>query len=69
MILLKQNANLFLLVDDKGHILAAGNKLPFDESYHNPPTVTIQRKGKQTTGVLPLSHATYFIYVPKLQPI
>ena len=45
-LLLKETANIKLLVDEEGQFLAAGNTLPVNKSYQ-PPAITIQKKVKR----------------------
>ena len=46
-LVLKENTNLKLLVDDQDQLLAIGNTLKLDKSYHPSPTITIQLKLKR----------------------
>ena len=49
MIVLKENANLKIIVDDRGQLLAysSGSTIPIDRSYSHRSGITIQMKAKK----------------------
>ena len=49
MIVLKENANLKIIVDEEGHLLAngSGNTIPIDRSYSHRSGINIEMKAKR----------------------
>ena len=70
MIVLKENAGLKLLVDDKGQLFAtfAGNTVPIDKSYTIFLELTLKRRQEEHKPTSPITSWCTSYQVSKLRP-